>query len=109
MNYVHYEHDIVEKLGVALAGWPLDGSICNPGALISDDALVLRNALANKTCKWIRLTAQQLEDQKASNMQHAANGEDIYGPPQKKRARKAGSADREMEVNGAATEVVSTV
>ncbi len=109
MNYVHYEHDIIEKLGVVLAGWPLGSSICNPGALISDNALVLRNALANKMCKWIRLTAQQLEDQKASNMQHAANGEDIYGPPQKKRARKAGSADREIEVDSTATEVVSTV
>ena len=42
-------------------------------------------------------------------MQRAANGEDVYGPPRKKRARKAGSADREMEVDGAATEVVSTV
>ncbi len=68
MNYVYYEHDIVEKLGVALAGWPLGGFICNLGALTSNDALVLRNALANKMCKWIRLTVQQLEDWKASNM-----------------------------------------
>jgi len=52
---------------------------------------------------------QQLEDRKASNMQHAANGEDVYGPPRKKRARKAGSANREMEVDGATTKVVSIV
>ena len=109
MNYVHYESHVIEKLGVVLAGWPLGGSICNPGTLTSDDALVLRNALANKTCKWVRLTVQQLEDRKASNMQHAANGEDVYGPPRKKRARKAGSANREMEVDGATTKVVSIV
>ena len=53
---------------MALAGWPLGGSICNLGALTSNDALVLRNALANKMYKWIRLTVQQLEDWKASNM-----------------------------------------
>ncbi len=102
---------------IALTGWPLGSSICNPGTLTSDDALVLRNTLANKTCKWVRLTAQQLEDWKASNMQCAANGEDIYGPPQKKRARKTGPADSEqngegddgeMEVDGATTQVVST-
>ncbi len=117
MNYVHYESHVIEKLGVVLAGWPLGGSICNPGTLTSDDTLVLRNALANKTCKWVRLTVQQLEDRKASNMQHAANGEDIYGPPRKKRARKTDPADseqngegddKEMEVDGATTQVVST-
>lgn len=81
MNYVHYEHRIVEKLGVALAGWPLDGHICNPGVLTTDDALVLKNALANKTCKWVRLNAWQLKDRKANNAQRAINGEDVYGPP----------------------------
>ena len=114
MNYVHYERQIVEKLGVALAGWPLGGRVCNPGTLSSDDALILRNALAKKTCKWIRLTAQQLEDQKASNMQCAINGKDVYGPPRKKRARKTGPTDsvgndddegnREMEVDGESSE-----
>ena len=44
MNYVHYEHDIVEKLGVALAGWPLGGSICNLGALTSDVTAALLEA-----------------------------------------------------------------
>ena len=112
MNYVHYERQIVEKMGVALAGWPLGGRICNPGVLPSDDALVLRNALANKTCKWVRLTAQHLEDRKASNMQRAANGDDIYGPPRKKRAKKTGPNETrngdgdngDMEVDGELSE-----
>jgi len=80
MNYIHYEHLIIERLGVALAGWPLGSCICNPGALTSSDAYVLKNALANKTCKWVRLTAQQLEDRKTSNRQRVANGENVYGP-----------------------------
>jgi len=80
MNYVHYEHLIIERLGVALAGWPLGSCICNPGALTSSNTYVLRNALADKTCKWVRLTAQQVEDQKASNRQHAADGENVYEP-----------------------------
>jgi hypothetical protein len=95
MDYVHYEHLIIVKLGVALAGWPLVGHICNPRALTSDDALVLKNALANKTCKWVRLTVQQLKDRKASNTQHAAAGEDVYGPSWKKQAKKTGPTDSE--------------
>jgi hypothetical protein len=67
MNYVHYKCQIVEQLGMALVGWPLGGCICNPRTLPSDDALVLKNALANKTCRWVKLSVQQLADQKASN------------------------------------------
>jgi hypothetical protein len=99
MNYTHYERQ-VEKLGVAIVGWPLGGRICNPGALTSDDALVLRSALADRTCKWVRLTAQQLEERKASNAQRAINGEDVYGPPRKKRAKKTGPADGERNEDG---------
>lgn len=95
MNYVHYERQIVEKLGVALTGWPLGGRICNPGSLSSSDALILKDALANRKCKWVRLNTQQLDDRKASNAKRAIDGEDVYGPPRKKRAKKTGPTEDE--------------
>src|SRR5712675_1628623 len=87
MNYVHYEKKIVESLGVALTNWPVHGLVRNPGELTRDDATVLRNALASRECKWIKLTSQQVEIRKASNKQRSANGEKVYGPPRKQRAR----------------------
>jgi hypothetical protein len=117
MNYIQYERQIVEKLGVVLVGWPLGGRICNPGALASGDALVLKEALTNKTCKWVKLTAQQLNERKASNKQRADAGEDVYGPLWKKRASKTGPSDcqrdedediGEMEVDGESLERAGT-
>jgi hypothetical protein len=99
MNYVHYERKIVKLLGVALTGWPINGPVQNPGELTRDNAIILRNALAAKECKWIRLTTQQVAIQKASNQQRSANGEQVYSPPRKQWARKIGPCD-ELETEG---------
>jgi hypothetical protein len=95
MNYSNYEREIVERLGVDLIGWPLHGSIRQPGKLSYEDAVILRNALAQKDCKWVKLTYEQVLARKNSNLERVANGEVIYGPPRKQRARTKGPTDRE--------------
>jgi 3-dehydroquinate dehydratase len=97
MNYANYEGKIVEKLGVALEGWPVHGQIRNPGELGYVDAILLRDALNSKECQWIRLNAQQLAARKASNVQRVANGEKVYGPPRKKYAKKTDMMDEGNE------------
>ena len=89
MNYEHYEDKIVEALGVHLVGWPLDDPVCNPGKMSTTQAIILSNALKSGECKWVNLTSEQVEARKASNAQRVSNGEQVYGPPRKKRARKA--------------------
>jgi hypothetical protein len=89
MNYDHYEDKIVEALGVELVGWPLNGPICNPGKITTNEAIILHNALKSGECKWINLSLEQVGVRKASNAQKVANGQQVYGPPRKKHARKA--------------------
>ncbi len=86
MNYAHCEASIVESYGVALTGWPIAGPIRNPGELDSKDIITLRRALLEKKCKWIILTQEQRAERKASNALRVADGEQVYGPPRKKRA-----------------------
>jgi len=87
MNYVNYKSKIVEKLGVALIGWPEDSKVENPGSIGLDEGLALRNALENKECRWTILTSKQQEAQKCRNAQHEQDGEAMYGPPRKKQAK----------------------
>ena len=89
MNYTNYETKIVEELGVALIGWPGDGKVENPGNLSLDTGLALRSALGNKECRWIILTSEQQEAWKRQNAQRERDGETVYGPPRKKRAKKS--------------------
>ena len=91
MNYSHYEDKIVESLGVALIGWPLPSRVCNPGSLSSNDLNTLMKALDWGVCKWIKLTSEEVSARKIDNQHHAANGEQVYGPPRKQRARNAAS------------------
>jgi hypothetical protein len=80
MNYENYECKIVEHLGVKLVGWPLHGRVCQPGTLSIEDAIILRKALADKSCKWVRLTDVQVMARKDDNLKRQANGEVVYGP-----------------------------
>ena len=88
MNYDHYEDKVVEALGVELVGWPLDGPIRNPGKISTNEAIIVSNALKKGMCQWVILTSEQLDARRASNAQRVGNGEQVYGPPRKKRARK---------------------
>lgn len=95
MNYENYERQIVERFGVELVGWPLHGSVCQPGKLTIDDAVILRRALGCGDCKWVKLTHEQVETRKDNNQRHHADGEAIYGPPRKQRKRNKAPTNRE--------------
>ena len=56
MNYARYEHKIVQSVGVALDGWPINGRVRNPGDLTCVEATILRGALVHGMCKWVILT-----------------------------------------------------
>jgi hypothetical protein len=69
MNYPHYEDKIVKPLGVVLDGWPIEGSVCNPGLLSRNDGAILENALCNNRCKWVILSPDELAARKASSVE----------------------------------------
>ncbi|KAG1859761.1 hypothetical protein F4604DRAFT_1684511 [Suillus subluteus] len=66
MNYVNYEHNIVEHCGVALVGWPLPGPVCNPSkAGGRAEVQKLLDALQREphnreSCHWVVLTDEEL-------------------------------------------------
>jgi len=91
MNYTHYEDKIVEALNVALDGWPLCSRVCNPGSLSCYEANTLKDALASGACKWVTLTLEEVAARKVDNWHRVANGEQVYGPPRKQRARNVSS------------------
>jgi hypothetical protein len=93
MNYDHYEEKIVEALGVDLIGWPLNSPIRNPGKMMTNEVIILHSVLRSGECKWVNLSLEQVGIRKASNAQRVADGEQVYGLPRKKRARKASSMD----------------
>jgi len=87
MNYTHYEGKIVETHEVALDSWPIHGRICNPGGLSTYDCDTLMTALTRGVCKWVTLTPEEVSACWIDNQQHAANGKQVYRPPQKQRAQ----------------------
>jgi hypothetical protein len=93
MDYVRYEKLIVETFGAVLVGWPFLGHIRNPGTLNVNELIVLRDALINRECHWKILEPHELEARWDNNQQRAANGEEVYGPVRKQRARKKGPID----------------
>jgi hypothetical protein len=97
MNYKNYESSIVEKFGVDLIGWPINGKVQNPGGLGPDEGLVLRNALEKKECKWIILTEEEQKARKIQNAQREEDGEQIY-VPRKKRLRKSAAEDEGVDL-----------
>lgn len=76
MNYLNYERSIVEKHAVALIGWPEELlPVRNPGCIGSREAVaLLRNALVDKDCRWIRLTNEQRENRIKDNQARQARG-----------------------------------
>ena len=95
MNYANYEQKIVEAFKVALVSWPLDGRVCNPGDLGRNDLNTLSDALTHGVCKWVVLTPEEAAARLIDNQQRSSDGEQVYGPPQKQRARNAVSTGGE--------------
>ncbi|KAG1837230.1 hypothetical protein DFJ58DRAFT_734500 [Suillus subalutaceus] len=84
MNYVNYEHNIVEHCGVALVGWPLPGPVCNPSKVGGRaevqkllDALQ-RDPHHTESCHWVVLTDEELVKRMTENRARHARGETVY-------------------------------
>ncbi|KAI6016842.1 hypothetical protein BKA83DRAFT_4059515 [Pisolithus microcarpus] len=73
MNYTNYKHQIVERYGVMLTGWPFSGTVQNPSK-IGGQAEVekLLDALNSEACKWVRLTDEELRVRVIHNTEHQA-------------------------------------
>jgi hypothetical protein len=81
MNYTNYERQIVERFGIALKGWPLRGRVCNPSkAGGRAEVEKLLTAVQSETCKWVKLTQEQLASRISSNKACQARGEQVYQP-----------------------------
>jgi len=105
MNYKNYERRIVEQYGIELSGWPLLlGGVCNPGELNTHDTAILKKALVDDQCKWKILTQEEVTAWVHSNKQREANGESVYGPSRKSRARKGPPINSEIQGDGVVNE-----
>ncbi|KAG2357429.1 hypothetical protein BDR07DRAFT_1234054, partial [Suillus spraguei] len=82
MNYTNYEHAIVEHYGVELKGWPFKLlPVRNPSRIGGRKSVqLLINTLIIETCKWMKLTEEELADRITSNHARQAAGETIYKP-----------------------------
>jgi len=82
MNYNNYKHNIVERHGVALVGWPENLlPVWNPSSVSGQEVLQpLLDALLTQTCHWIWLTEVQLARRIEDNSIHQAKGEVVYKP-----------------------------
>ncbi|KAG1838771.1 hypothetical protein F4604DRAFT_1600049 [Suillus subluteus] len=89
MNYTNYEHAIVEHYGVELKGWPFELlPVRNPSRIGGRKSVqLLINTLIEETCKWTKLTEEELADRITSNHARQAAGETVY-KPWKARAKK---------------------
>jgi hypothetical protein len=84
MNYINYEGKVVERLGVALVGWPW---ITNPNKVGGHaEASKLLHTLRTKHCKWMILSDEELQERKKVNVERHNAGEQVY-----KLRQKAGS------------------
>ena len=80
MNYNNYEGKIIKTFGVTLKGWP-KGAVQNPGAIGGwPQVTVLLKTLQSSTCRWTKLTADELDQHILDNQAWAATGEPIYKP-----------------------------
>jgi len=90
MNYTNYEQAIVKCHGMELKSWPFKLlPIWNPSCIGGHKSVqLLLDTLIKGTCKWMKLTEEELADRITSNHAREAAGETIY-KPQKKRVQKA--------------------
>lgn len=63
MNYEQYEYKIVLLHGVELRGWPKDLKFQSPSKIMNvPDLMKLRDALLAKTCRWVKLNREEMEE-----------------------------------------------
>ena len=75
MNYNQYDYQIVLRYGVCLLGWPKDLEFKGPSKMHNvTDLQMLHDALQAKTCRWVELSQQELQDFEADVKKPEADG-----------------------------------
>ncbi|KAI0037665.1 hypothetical protein FA95DRAFT_1614001 [Auriscalpium vulgare] len=59
MQYKNYEEAIVLRFEVELRGWPIAGTIVDPGVLKRKELSAVAVALKNGNCRWEKLSAEE--------------------------------------------------
>jgi hypothetical protein len=79
MEYIQFEHLLVEAHGVNIVGWSKDMLFTNPSKITCiRDLHILHATWSQSTCCWVRLTIEEQEAWKADNQWHLTAGEDPY-------------------------------
>jgi hypothetical protein len=87
MNYVNYEHSIIQRYKIKLVGWTYKDFV-NPADINTVvDIRALRDALKTGACHWITLSTQELKDHVQGVETRRENGE-VVGKTRKERSDK---------------------
>lgn len=90
MNYQNYETSIVEVYHVKLVGWPEGVPFGNPSTFPSNDLVrLLKQALEDGECKWIKLTERQQKEHRDALAAKRKAGV-VVGVKRKTRSDKGG-------------------
>lgn len=90
MNYVNYDTAIMRKYSVRLDGWPGTITFASPHNICTiDEIRLLRHQLLEKTCKWVRLTREEVKRHMDEYAAHVRDG--VAGRKRKVRSDKGKS------------------
>lgn len=80
MNYKNYKYVVIEHYSIELKGWPLELlPVRNPSHIGGCKLVqVLINALTENTCKWTKLSEEELIERIASNHAQQVAEEIVY-------------------------------
>ena len=75
MNYMNYDTQIIQKLGVKLVGWTFHRIVSPYEIYAIDDLRSLHDALVCGACFWMRLSKRELANHKAEIEKRELMGE----------------------------------
>ena len=101
MNHDNYQGKIVESLGVELVNYSLPTAE-HPGKIAGgrNSLETLLGALESNTCKWVKLSADELDARKRANRERHEAGAQVYKPrkaPARKQALSRTAAPKTAE------------
>jgi hypothetical protein len=91
MNYSHYQEQVIFRYGVDYVGWPIGAPpFMNPSNMSSAAVPleILRDALKAGTCRFVKLTPEELKEKKAVFRQRIEAGD--VQPLRRKQRKDAG-------------------
>lgn len=105
MNYENYETSICLKHKVHITGWPVGVPFQSLSSITSlDDLKTLNEALVCGDCRWVKMSASQLQELKEKTNSEPKKARKVRSDKGKarKRQRKAVESDTEDEGDSSA-------